>query len=457
MEAAAKIEGTTDEETLPKEGKDAEVIDLFKLEKLELLKSLDQLNKLDSLNELKSLDQLRELEKLNPLSEILSKLNDLKSLDKLDSLHTLSNLEQLKELEKLSEFSHLSDLKPLENLQKLEELQTLNKLDQLASLDKLKELSHLTELSQLKELERLQVIKTLSELLENHKEVLTPLIYLEKMKELHRLQELERLNELGMLNKLEELSKLDKLDRIDDARFAERLNQLDKLHILERGTRTLVIQQVVGVGLEILKITVAGILIVFMLSRETGREVAVKALPALGFGSAAQVNLGLKLLLGETSPEHFQELISDLRKRVDSEITSIFSTSPTLKINRRLELLSQVQSYSFQGAGINLSLETKDKLEKSLMKMHEAALSRIQFDMSLARGRQDAETETRLREIKLLLDQKQFPQLLEKALPLWGQSEAITMAGVTGLVALKIQDPKTLDEVMRVIPGNGVL
>lgn len=454
MEAAEKLEVTTEEETLPKEGKEGEVIDLFKLEKLELLKNLDQLNKLDSLNELKSLEQLKELEKLNPLPEILSKLNDLKSLDKLDSLHTLSNLEQLKELEKLS---HLPDLKPLENLTKLEELQSLNKLDQLTSLDKLKELSHLTELSQLKELERLQAIKTLGELLENHKEVLTPLIYLEKMKELHRLQELERLNELGMLQKLEELSKLDKLDRIEDAKFAERLDQLDKLHILEKGTRTLVVQQVVGVGLEILKITVAGILIVFMLSRETGREVAVKALPALGFGSAAQVNLGLKLLLGETSPEHFQELLSDLRKRIDSEVDSIFSTSPTLRINRRLELLSQVQSYSFQGAGINLSAETKDKLEKSLLKMHEAALSRIQFDMSLARGRKDTETETRLREIKLLLDQKQFPQLLEKALPLWGQSEAITMAGVAGLVALKIQDPNTLDEVMRVIPGNGVL
>lgn len=444
MEVAEKPEIM--EEGISLKGREeAEVITLLsslvKLDKLELLKGLDQLG------ELKSLEQLKELEKLKELSR-LSELKPLEGLQKLD---------ELKELSKLEGLTHLSELKPLENLKKLDELKSLQKLDQLISLEKLHELSGLKELSNLKELEKLKAIKTLGKLLEEHKDVLMPLIHLDRMQELHRLDDLEKLKELGMLHKLEELNKLDKLDRIDDARFAERLNQLDKLHILQSGTRTLVIQQVIGVGLETLKMLVAGILIVFMLSRETGREIAVKAMPALGFGSAAQVNLGLKLLMGETSPEHFQELISDLRKRIDFEIESIFSTSPTLKIARRLELISQVQSYSFQGAGINLSVETKDKLEKSLMKISEAAVSRLQFDMSLARGRQDNETESRLREVKLLLDQKQYPQLIEKVLPLWGQSEAITMAGVAGIVALKMQDPKTLDEVVRTIPGGGVL
>lgn len=448
---------------------------LDKLEELVKLDKLGELNKLESLNrlsELKPLENLANLEGLRELARIdLSKLKPLEHLTKLDDLQELSKLERLSELkplehlaklEALRELSKLdlSELKPLENLAKLEELRELSKLEQLAALqqlDRLTELQSLEKLADLKELEKLSTIRVLEKLLEEHRTTLGPLVHLEKLVDLAYLKQLDKLENLVRLDRLEDLKKLDKLDRINDAHFIESLNKLDKIHLLEKSTKILAIQQFVGFGLDVLKFAIAGVLMVFLLSRETGREIAVKALPALGFGSSAQVNLGLKLLVGETSPEQFQSVVENVKKRIDAEIESIMSTSSTLTVNRRIELADQLLSYNFQEAGVDLSQDVRKKLESKLTTLHETAVSRLDYEMAQARGNQNSQLESKLREIKLLLIQKQYPALLEKSLPMWGKHESTTMAAIAGLMNLKLQDPVTLEDMIRKMPGQGAL
>lgn len=414
---------------------------LEKSSKFDMAVNFEKLFKLDSLDQLKFLEEL-------------DNLKSLKQLQQMESLKELSNLKELRELTKLEE------LKTLEHLDKLSELRSLDKLDRLTSLqhlDKLNDLNQLDRLSNLKELYRLDAIQILNKLLEDHRSTLAPLVHLDKLPELANLKDLEKLEKLQELGKLKDLDKLDKLDRIDDAKFASRLDKLDKLSILERGTRTLVIQQFIGFGLEIVKVGLVGVALVFLLSRETGREIVTKALPAIGFGSSAQVSLGLKLLVGEMSPDQFNGVLNDIRKRIESEIDVALSPSSMLSIMRRMEIINQTMSYSFQASGINLGEEAQKLLEKKLLSLHEIALSRLDFDISTAKGRQDSAKETSLREIKLLLAQRQFPQLLEKALPLWGTNEAVNLAGIVGAANLKIKDSGTLEQILQRTPSNGVL
>lgn len=448
---------------------------LDKLEDLGKLDKLGELNKLESLNrlsELKPLENLGNLEGLRELAKIdLSKLQPLEHLTKLDDLRELSKLERLSELKPLEHLAKLdalrelskldlSELKPLENLEKLEELRELSKLERLSALqqlERLTELQSLDKLATLKELDKLSTIRVLEKLLEEHRTTLSPLVHLEKLVDLVYLKQLDKLENLTKLARLDDLNKLDKLDRINDAHFVESLNKLDKIHLLEKSTRILAVQQFVGFGLDILKFVLAGVLMIFLLSRETGREIAVKALPALGFGSGAQVNLGLKLLIGETSPEQFQSVVSNVKKRIDAEIESVMSTSPTLTVNRRIELADQLLSYSFQEAGVDLSQDVKKKLESKLTSLHETAVSRLDYEMALARGNQNTQHESKLREIKLLLIQKQYPALLEKTLPIWGRNESTTMAAIVAVMNLKLQDPVTLEDMIRKMPGQGAL
>lgn len=250
----------------------------------------------------------------------------------------------------------------------------------------------------------------------------------------------------------------------DSMKKLEHFEKLDQLKAIEKLTdqlpdrKTLIIRYVVTFGLETVKLFLAGLVVVFLLSRESGREIAVKTLPALGFGSAGQVNLGLKLMMGETTPENFQAVVSDVKKRIDAEMDMAFSPNGLLPLNRRLELIAQVKSYSFQGAGVDLSKEVDKKLKERLDKLHETAVARLGFEQSLAQGKQKTEIEGKLREIKLLLIQKQYPTLLEKVLPLWGTSEAITLAAMEGSAQLFINDPSTLEQIINTqMPGKGKL
>jgi len=250
----------------------------------------------------------------------------------------------------------------------------------------------------------------------------------------------------------------------DSMKKLEYFERLDQLKDIEKLTgqlpdrKTLMVRYVLTFGLETVKLFLAGLVVVFLLSRESGREIAVKTLPALGFGSAGQVNLGLKLMMGETTPENFQVVVSDVQKRIDAEMDMAFSPSGLLPLNRRLELIAQVKSYSFQGAGIDLSKDVDKKLQSRLEKLHETAVARLGFEQSLAKGKDKAADEDKLREIKLLLIQKQYPMLLEKVLPLWGTSEAITLAAIEGSAQLLINDPSTLEQIINThMPGKGKL
>jgi tetrahydromethanopterin S-methyltransferase subunit B len=250
----------------------------------------------------------------------------------------------------------------------------------------------------------------------------------------------------------------------DSMKKLEHFEKLDQLKAIEKLTdqlpdrKTLIIRYVLTFGLETVKLLLAGLVVVFLLSRETGREIAVKTLPALGFGSAGQVNLGLKLMMGEASPEEFQSMVADVKKRIDGEIDVAFSSSSFLPLNRRMEILSQVKSYSFKAAGIDLSVEVEKKLQEKLTQLHDNAVAKLGFEQSLAKGKQKTNEEEKIREIKLLLIQKQYPQLLEKALPFWGTSEAVTLAAIEGSAQLLMNDPATLEQIINThMPGKGKL
>ena len=291
-------------------------------------------------------------------------------------------------------------------------------------------------------------------------EMLSHQQYIDHLKELHKLIQLQELRQLDKMKDVEILTELKCLSQLPQLKHLEQLaqlKQLDKLNVLEKGTRSLVIQQFIGFGLDILKLTILTVGVIFLLSRETGREIAAKALPALGFGNAAQVNLGLRLLINETSPEQFKAIVEDVEKRIEAEISMVFSHGSTLKLRNRMEILHQVQSYSFHMGNVNLADNAKKRLMNEQSKLEAETISQLEFDISIAQGKANKEKEEQLREIKLLLAQNQYPQLLEKVLPLWGTSDAITMAGVAGASALKLQDPDVLEDILQGMPGKGSL
>lgn len=448
---------------------------LFKLDTLHQLNKLEDLDQLKSLDELKSLDNLRQMKELRELTH-LSELKSLEHLDRLNGLKELSSLENLSRLTQLEQLNHLSllnELKRLDELKKLDQLKDLNSLKELESLshltklDELKELKRLEILERLEQLKRLEelknleslnrlddlskldVINKLSELLREHRTTLAPLESLNELKNLSSLKELRSMEQLSNLNYLERLKDLEKLDRIEDAKFAERLDKLDKLDVLKSGTRKLVVQQVIGTGLEFLKIAIAGVLVFFFLSLETGREITAKALPALGFGESAQVNLALKLLVNETTPEFFESTLRDLRKRIAQELTHVFSLNSLHPLSRRLELLQNVQNYSFVSNGIDLVQENKKLIDSHLADLENDTLAKIEYEYSHAKSKGEADKEDKLRVIKLLLLQKKYPQLLEVTLPQWEKTSAATASALLASIQLQINDTATLKEILR--------
>ena len=96
---------------------------------------------------------------------------------------------------------------------------------------------------------------------------------------------------------------------------------------------------------------------------------------------------------------------------------------------------------------MDLAKEVKVDLLKKLEETRKTAITRVEYEMA-----QNTENEAKassLRVIKILLIQKQYPQLLEKVLPLWNTSEGITLAGIVGMSYLRVHDPETLDQLLR--------
>lgn len=267
----------------------------------------------------------------------------------------------------------------------------------------------------------------------------------EKPKEFEQQKLLDPLKELQSLKELEKLKLLANLEKLA---LLDRLDQIKDFHAVEKTPRSLK-RQILGVGLEAGKFLLAMVTVVFLLTRESGRDIVNKALPAIGFGQGAQVNLGLKLLVGETSPEVFQGLVKDVQSRIRSEAETTFSFDSILPLRRRVEMLDHLQSYSFKGDGIDLAAETSALIRTKFKISETEAISRLEFSRELAKSKGNSKLEVLLRDIHSLLKQKQYPQLLEKALPLWDENEALNMATIVGTLALKLEDPGTLDDIMR--------
>jgi hypothetical protein len=451
--------------------------DLQHLKKLEQLVQLAQLNKLEELKKLEKLDSLSSLDKLDELSKLdklqklshldqLKELNQLIELNKLQELGHLKNLTSLKELvhlDKISELSKLDVIGKLEHtlshhkealapLNKLEHLNKLEQLDNLMMMEKLTELKKLSELDKLvllKKLDELQNLSSLSEL-DNLKSLrrLDEMQNLDQLKKLSELQNLGKLDELKNLNNLEKLGKLEKLDRIDDARFAERLERLDKLDILKTESKKLVFQQFVGFILDVFKFVLAGFCILMVMTTERGQQISSKILPAIGFGNAAQTNLALQMLVSEIPEEDFDDIIQQTRKKMEYEINQIFSLDAIVGFNRRSELIKQVKGYSFSANGVDLGHEAEIKIKEKKQLLEVEAVESIDYAISLAKSQSNSEKEKYLREIKILLMNRKYIELLDKTLPFWSQGQEMVRASLVAILELESEAPEILDKIL---------
>jgi hypothetical protein len=448
--------------------------DLQHLKKLEQLVQLAQLNKLEELKKLEKLDALSSLDKLDELSKLdklqklshldqLKELNQLIELNKLQELGNLKNLASLKELvhlDKISELSKLDVIGKLEHtlshhkdvLVPLKKLEHLEKLDNLMMMDKLGELKSLSELEKLvllKRLDELQNLTALSEL-DNLKSLrrLDEMQNLDQLKKLTELQNLGKLDELKNLNYLEKLGQLDKLNRIDDARFAERLERLDKLDILKTESKKLVYQQLVGFLLDVVKFTLAGFCILMVLTTERGQQVTSKILPAIGFGNAAQTSLALQMLVGQIPEEDFEDIVQQTRKKIEFEINQIFSTDSIVSPYRRLELLRQVKGYSYASNGVDLGHEANLKIKEKNQTLEVEAVESLDYAIGMAKSESNAEKERYLREVKILLMNRNYIEVLQKTISEWHSGREMVKASLLAIIYLEQETPDVLDKIL---------
>jgi hypothetical protein len=354
-------------------------------------------------------------------------------IGKLESAlnHHKDVLIPLKKLEHLDKLEHLSNLVMME---KLGDLKNLNELEKLVLLKKLDELQNLTALS---ELDNLKSLRRLDEMQ-----------HLEQLKKLQELQNLGKLDELKNLNNLEKLSQLGKLDRIDDARFAERLERLDKLDILKTESKKLVYQQFVGFILDVVKFVLAGFCILVVLTTERGQQITSKILPAIGFGNSAQTSLALQMLVGQLKEDEFDEIIQQTRKKMEFEIYQVFSNDSIISATKRAELIRQIKGYSFASNGVDLGHEAELKIKEKRQILEVEAVESIDYAIGMAKSNSLPEKERVLREIKILLMNRKYIEVLEMTLPYWNQGQEIVKCAVVAILAIEEETPEVLDKII---------
>ncbi len=429
---------------------------LKKLERLDSLSSLDKLDELSKLDKLQKLTHLDQLKELNQLIE-LNKLQELGNLRNLTSLKELSHLDKISELSKLevigkleTALNHHKDvLIPLKKLEHLDKLEHLSNLVMMEKLGDLKNLNELEKLVLLKKLDELQNLTALSEL-DNLKSLrrLDEMQHLEQLKKLQELQNLGKLDELKNLNNLEKLSQLGKLDRIDDARFAERLERLDKLDILKTESKKLVYQQFVGFILDVVKFVLAGFCILVVLTTERGQQITSKILPAIGFGNSAQTSLALQMLVGQLKEDEFDEIIQQTRKKMEFEIYQVFSNDSIISATKRAELIRQIKGYSFASNGVDLGHEAELKIKEKRQILEVEAVESIDYAIGMAKSNSLPEKERVLREIKILLMNRKYIEVLEMTLPYWNQGQEIVKCAVVAILAIEEETPEVLDKII---------
>jgi hypothetical protein len=432
------------------------------LEELAKIKDLDLLGSLSELRQLGNLDRLNKLDKLDELKN-LRNLEDLAELARLGELKNLIHLQQLTRLDKINELAkldvidrldvtltrHNETLRPLKHLDELEKLKYLEQLKSLSSLESLGNLVKLEKLIFLDELNKLENLKSLAAL-DNlkHLPVLDELKNLDQLKKLQHLEELQKLHELKNLDQLEKLKSLSKLDRIDDARFAERLDKLDKLDILKNESKKLAIQQFVGTGLDIMKVTLAAVIIILVASFQSGQKVISKTLPFIGFSHSAQTSLGLQLLMGHVPDEKFEEVLVNVRKKIDFEVNSLFSLTPLPLPLDRLILIKQLSAYQFSDFGADLSDEIKTKMGARKNALSNQVIEALDFSIGLKKAEGNENAHKVLREVKILIMNGKYMEALELALPYWGSDQGMALSVLISIIEMEKVAPELVERVL---------
>ncbi len=206
--------------------------------------------------------------------------------------------------------------------------------------------------------------------------------------------------------------------------------------------------QLISLFLEIVKFAIAGMVMTLFLSTQSGQKIATKALPILGFSNSAQVNLALRLLIEEVSEEEFHNILVEVKKKIHFETTSLFSKSSAISPEKRLELLTQLKGYAFSAIGVDLESEIQEKLKEHNQNLEVTTIEALNYMQSLAAAHKNPEREKILRELKILLMNRKYLNLLEKALPYWYQDEAFVLISLLAIIALDQETPELLKKML---------
>lgn len=387
--------------------------------------SQSQINiEITGLHKLDKLDQLNALNKIDSLSE------------KLDALHDLNRLLQMHgEL-----FENLSQLNKIDRLTALKKL---DRLDELQKLDAIKELDNLKYLDNLKSLEKVSEIAKLENLVE-----LRALDHLQNLSKLERLEYLKKLDELDQLEGLDKLNNLDQLTKLDNVGFFEKLEKLDKLNIMNKKFHIIFLGQCFGFFLEILKFGLASVFVLYLLSTNAGQKIATKSLSAVGFGAPAQTNFGLMLLQGEIQEPKFEEIISNIRKKISYDYQRAFSIDNNLTMSERVNLIKDVMDYDYQYNNISIKDETIKALKQQIIYSKANILPKIEYDIAMAKNSGEAEDEKLLKELKVFFINGNYTEIVQKYQHSKSNLESVRLATIVATLELYIEDPQTLKQLI---------
>ena len=238
------------------------------------------------------------------------------------------------------------------------------------------------------------------------------------------------------------------VEKIDDAKIIHLLNRLDQLESIKIEPKKIIFQKFIETIFEIFKFAAAGACVMVVLSTERGQQIASKAIPALGFGNSAQTNIGLGMLVGQISEEEFEQTILEVRRKIDFEISVIFSNDLITGPVKRLELLRQVKGYAFSNIGIDLSYEVNKKLKDKYAKLETSALEAIDYSLQMAISDDMKEKKLLLKEMKKLLLNRKYIELLEKSLPHWYEGHEMVRTSLVAMIAMDKEAPEVLDKII---------
>lgn len=388
----------------------------------------------------------------NTQSQINIEITGLHKLDKLDQLNALNKIDSLSEkLDALHDLNRLlqmhgelfENLAHLNKIDRLTALKKLDRLDELHKLDSIKELENLKHLDNLKSLERVSEIAKLENLVE-----LRALDNLQNLSKLERLEYLKKLDELDQLEGLDKLNNLDQLTKLDNVGFFEKLDKLDKLNIMNKKFHIIFLGQCFGFFLEVVKFGLASVFVLYLLSTNAGQKIATKSLSAVGFGAPAQTNFGLMLLQGEIQEPKFEEIISNIRKKISYDYQRAFSIDNNLTMTERVNIIKDVMDYDYQYNNSNIKDETIKALKQQIVYSKANILPKIEYDIAMAKNSGQMEDEKILKELKVFFINGNYTEIVQKYQYSKSNLESLRLATIVATLELYIEDPQTLRQLI---------